>query len=245
MAVKTSQSGARMLCVFEAIASSQPIGASALARLLGEDRSAIQRSIVTLANAGWIAPTSERQVRWELSAKLFSLAHLPSSSDDLRRRARTALEDLRDETGETAFFAMPDRKGFVVVEVAESRNMLRMVPRIGEPIVTGQRATSRAVMSYYDPERQAAVLGRSPTRKELAEFALSRERGYGVSVGEGLEGATSIAAPILDPREFPLAALGITGPSDRLSTDRHDAIGRIVAASAGHLSRSAPAFAIP
>ncbi|MCB2073521.1 MAG: IclR family transcriptional regulator [Novosphingobium sp.] len=239
MAVKTSQSGARMLSVFEIIAAEQPIGASAVARLLEEDRSAIQRAIVTLANAGWIAPTAERQVRWELSAKLFSLANLPRSSDDLRRRARAVLEHLRDETGETAFLAAPDREGFVVAEVAESRHVLRMAPRVGEPIPASQRATSRAVLPYYDPSRQTALLGRSPTRGELADFAASRERGYGVSVGEGHEGATTIAAPVLDHRDQPLAALGITGPSDRLSADRHNTIGRMLAQCADRLSRGA------
>ena len=54
MAVKPLQSLQRALSVIEAIAANQPIGVAALARLLGEDKSAVQRDLMTLADAGWI-----------------------------------------------------------------------------------------------------------------------------------------------------------------------------------------------
>jgi DNA-binding IclR family transcriptional regulator len=227
-----------MLDVLEAIAAQQPIGMSSLARFLGEDKSAVQRSIVTLANAGWISHTSEPPVRWELGARLFAMAHLPRSSDDLRRRARPILEELRDQTGETSFLAIPDVDRFVTVEVAESRHMLRMVPRVGEIISVSQSATGRALLPYYDSARQEALLGHAPTANERAEFAANRKRGYGVSAGEIMQGATTIAAPIFDAQGQPAAAFVITGPTERLSADRHGSIGALLAAAASTLSRS-------
>ena len=55
MAVKRNLSAGRMLAVFETIARAQPVGVSALARELGADKSAVQRDLMTLADAGWIA----------------------------------------------------------------------------------------------------------------------------------------------------------------------------------------------
>lgn len=226
-----------MLEVLEAIAAQQPIGMSSLARQLGEDKSAVQRAIVTLANAGWISPTAEPPVRWELSARLFTMAHLPRSSDDLRRRARPVLDELRNETGETAFLAIPDFSRFVVIELVESLHMLRMVPRIGEVISASRSATGRALLSYYPAARQEALLGHAPTAEELAEFAASKQRGYGVSEGEVLPGATTMAAPVFDAHGQPVAALVITGPTERLSADRHGKIGALLTAAANTLSR--------
>lgn len=240
MGVKSSQSGKRMLEVLETVAAHQPIGMSALAKLLGEDKSAVQRSLVTLAKAGWIAPTAEPPVRWELSARLFAMAHLPRSSDDLRRRARRTLEELRDRIGETAFLAIPDFDRFVVIEVAESHHMLRMVPRVGEIISASLSATGRVMLPYYDVERQRALLGRELTSEDSAEFAESKRRGYGLSVDEVLQGATTMAAPVFDNRGQPLAALVITGPSDRLSAERYDGVGAELILGAARLSRASP-----
>ena len=68
MAVKRSHSAARMLAVFEAVARTQPIGVSALARDLGADKSAVQRDLMTLADAGWIATSPVGNGQWELTA---------------------------------------------------------------------------------------------------------------------------------------------------------------------------------
>jgi IclR family acetate operon transcriptional repressor len=151
MAVKRSQGVARALSVLELIAARQPIGVSALARLLEEDRSAVQRVVMTLADAKWIRLAPERPVRWELSAHIFTIAHLPFSSSGLGQRARRSLEELRDRTGETTLLAIQDVRRFIVTEVAESRYMLRMSTRIGEIISPAKSATGRAVLRPYCP----------------------------------------------------------------------------------------------
>ena len=229
-----------MLAVLEAIAAQQPVGASALARHMGEDKSAVQRSLVTLSKAGWIVPTPDRPVRWELGARLFTLAHLPSSSEDLRRRARKSLEAIRDEIGETTFLAVPDARSFVIIDVAESPHLLRSVPRIGEVISPSHTATSKIMFAYLDEARRHSLLGREPTGEEREEFSASADRGYGLSVGEFMAGSTVIAAPIFDTRGQPNAAIAISGPSDRLPADRHDAIGHALILEASRLSRGKP-----
>ena len=241
MSVKSSQSGTRMLTVLEAIAGSQPIGASALARELDEDKSAVQRSIVTLSKAGWIAPTADRPVRWELSARLFSLAHLPHSTDDLRERCGPSLNALRDETGETAFLAIPDLSHFIVVEVAESRLMLRTAPRIGEHIAPDKSATGKAMLPFFSVVQQAKFLGRDPTDQEIEMFEKSAQQRFAVSVDEVIVGSTNIAAPIFDSTGRPHAAIAISGPSSRLATDELDSTGRLLANAASQLSRRQPA----
>lgn len=237
MSVKSSQSGARMLAVLEVIAEEQPIGASALARLMDIDKSAIQRSLVTLSRAGWISPASERPMRWELSARLFTLAHLPNSSDDLRRRAAPALGEIRDSTGETAFLAIPDQSNFIIIDVAESRQMLRASPRIGEIIPPERSATARAIMPFLDADRRAKLLGRTPGEAELRQFEETAQRGYAVSIDEVMPGSTNIAAPVIGAGGQAAAAIAITAPTSRLDDDARASIGALLADRAARLSR--------
>jgi DNA-binding IclR family transcriptional regulator len=238
LAVKRSQSASRVLSIFELIAAHQPIGVSALAKLLDDDRSAVQRAVATLADAGWIrlAPTSP--VRWELSAHIFAMAHLPDSMTKLRQRARPVLESLREQTGETVFLAIPDSNRFVIIESADSLHTLRMALRVGQVIGPRESATGRAFLPYLDALQQAAMLGHAPDAKDLAEFAATRARGYGLSAGDVMPGATNLAAAIFGALAEPVAALVVSGPSDRLSPERHAEIGALVAQTAAALSRS-------
>jgi IclR family acetate operon transcriptional repressor len=241
MAVKRSQSASRVLAALELIAAHQPIGVSALARLLGEDKSAVQRAVMTLFDAGWIRAAPEPPTRWELTAHMFTLANLPHSANDLRLRARRMLEALRDEIGETVFLAVPDIGRFVVIEVAESLHTLRAALRVGEIIPVRGSATARALLPYLTPERLATTLGgEAPDPADLAEFAATRARGYGLSVGGVMQGSTIVAASIFDTDGQPIAAIGITGPSDRITPDRHDKVGALASECARNLSRGAP-----
>lgn len=234
MAVKRSLSAGRMLQVFERIAQRQPIGVSALARELGADKSAVQRDLMTLADAGWIRPepaAAPGGTRWELTAHILTLARAPSSSDTLRLRARPVLERLRTETGETAYLTMPDTGGpdgdrFVVIDALESFHLLRMVPPVGIVVPLQGSATARAVLPHLPESEQSRLLGGPPDAALRAEFEHARALGYAVNAGDIVPGAIAIAAPILAAEGPPLGALVVTGPSERLTEERRPQIGR-------------------
>jgi IclR family acetate operon transcriptional repressor len=237
LSVKRSHSGARILAVLEAIASHQPIGVRALARLLGEDKSSVQRALMTLADEGWIRVSNEPTTRWEVTAHILAVAHAAQGSNDLRRRARPQLERLRDETGETVLLVVPDVKNFVIADVIESRQMLRMVPHIGLPVSARNTATGRALLPFMDTERQTALLGTKPDRSLLKSFETTRQRGYAASDGEIDPVVTNIAAPIFEFDGAPAGAIVVCGPKERLAASLHDAIGKLIVRTAKELSR--------
>jgi DNA-binding IclR family transcriptional regulator len=232
-----------VLAVLEAIARHQPVGVSALARLLGADKSAVQRAIMTLADDNWIRPAPGPSTRWELTHHILTVAYMGHGEDDLRQSARTAIEQLRDETGESTFFAVPDVQHFIIVESSDSRQMLRTTLNIGLVVPADNSATGRCVLPFFPRERQIEILaGEQPSQALFDHFRLSRQRGYSVSDevvidGVRVDGATTIAAAVFDADRRPLGAVGITGPSERLTEARQAEIGPFVAAAAGALSR--------
>jgi DNA-binding IclR family transcriptional regulator len=151
--VKRSQNAGRTLRVFELVARLQPIGVSAIARESGEPKSAVQRDLVTLADAGWIAPAPGPRGQWELTLHMLSLARPPHSGDSLRHRMRPILEALHAETQETVYLTLPHRDRFVVFDALESRHVLRIVPPIGMPIRVGGSATGKAFLPYLSRDR--------------------------------------------------------------------------------------------
>jgi DNA-binding IclR family transcriptional regulator len=240
MAVKRSSSASRVLKVFEHVAALQPIGVSALARALEADKSAVQRDLMTLADAGWIRGASGAAGQWELTPHVLTLARPPHSTDSLRQRARPALERLRAETGETAYLAVPDGDQFVVIDAVESQRMLRMVPPVGLVIRIEGSATARAILPYLPEADQARLLGRPVTAALRVEFEATLARGYAVNDGEVEESAVAMAAAIVLHRGPPVGALVLTGPAERLTPERRAQLGGPLRREAETLMQAQP-----
>lgn len=237
MAVKRSRSAGRMLAVFEQIAASQPVGVSALARALEADKSAVQRDLMTLADAGWIRPAPGAAGQWELTPRVLTIARPPSSSGSLRQRARPLLDHLRAATGETAYLAVADGDHFVVLEAAESQQMLRMVPPVGIVIRVEGTATGRAVLACLPEEERERWLNGPVPADMMAEIAATGARGYAINDGDIVPGAVAISAAITGTDGYPIGALVLTAPADRLVPARRAEAGQLLRDAARALSQ--------
>jgi IclR family transcriptional regulator, acetate operon repressor len=228
MAVKPLQSLQRALTVIEAISAHQPIGVAALARLLDEDKSAVQRVLVTLQASGWIRSVGDEVTRWEVSSVPLVVAAQAQKRSGVLARARPVLEALRDRTDETTIWAVPDARRVVAVDVVESRQLVRTAPHLGMVMPVDSSAAALAIFAHLDddeiepfgaPTRDAAF------RRELAEV---RARGWSLNAGATNARATSIGAAVLDANSRPMAAIVVSAPSDRLVASQFDAVGDLV-----------------
>ena len=234
MSVKPLQSAERVLIVLEHLAEYQPIGVAALARLLDEDKSAVQRALVTLAAAGWIRPTGDEITRWELTTRALVVASNAQQRLDLARMARATLEALQQQTGETTLLAVPDAGRIVVVDVVESREMVRTAPHVGMVIPTDESAAGQAILAAMADDDRNTFLGAIPIKAVRAELTTARERGWSLNVRQ--PGATSVGAAIRDATGRPLGAIAISAIAERLPRRRHAHYGAMVARAAEALS---------
>jgi len=237
-----------MLSVLEEIARNQPVSSAELVKILGAEKSALQRSLVTLVDAGWIAPIAGPGARWRLTSRIQMVAKTARDRDDLRLIARPAMEHLRDACGETVLLVVPDVDHFVVIDVAECHKLMRIAPKVGLVIPAQDTATARIILPYLDRTEQEAMLGRAPTAGELEHFEITRTRGYAVNItshshtdgGREAIGSANIGSPIFDHDGIPIAALVISGPIERLPASCHDQFGQLAAQAARDVSAGQP-----
>ncbi|MFC4594531.1 IclR family transcriptional regulator [Sphingobium tyrosinilyticum] len=206
-----------------------------------EDKSVIQRAVVTLAEAGWIRSLPSPPTRWEVSARLFTIAHLPRSAGELRQRARSTLEAVRDQSNETVFLAIPDVGRFVVIDVAQGPHPLRAALKEGDIIPVRGSATAAAILPFLDPKSVDVMLAGATYDEGAALRAKSGQGAFAVSVDGVLTGSTSLAAPIFDDMGIPIGAIGLAGPTSRIPEDRHAHLGTLLLSGARNLSQSASA----
>lgn len=236
MAVKQVQSAARVLAAFEALAEHQPVGVSALARLLDDDKSAVQRALLTLAEAGWIARTGADLGQWKLTSRVAALAAVAEQRGNLRAVARPVLEDLRDEFGETMLLSVLRARHVLVIDVVESHQMVRTAPEVGLEIPLEGSAAAQSILAYLPPAELERVLGGPPSRTVLSHLGRARRRGWAVNNRRVRAGASAVGAAVLDQRGRPLASITLSGPAVRLPPAVLAAQGPRIAAAARRLA---------
>ena len=235
MAVKPLQSLARALAAIDAIAEHQPVGLSALARALDEDKSALQRVLVTLHAAGWIRPAGGELTRWELTSHPAVVATKAQRGSGILDRARLAMDQLREATGESVVLAVPDAGQIITLDVVESRHIVRSAPHRGMVLPDGG-AAALAIFSRLPLEEVQSYGGAVDDPSFLDELARTRTRGWSLNAGAVSAAATSIGAALLDPGGRPVAALVVSAPTERLPRTKYAAIGALVHAASLSLS---------
>ncbi len=237
MAVKRVRGVSRGLQVLEAVAKHQPVNVAELARLLDEDKSTMQRTLMTLSDEKWIRAVPGTPPKWELTPRVYALAQTGQGHSDLRHRTRATLDRLRMETQESIMLAVPDRGRLITIEVLESTQMVRAAPFLGMIIQPRESAAGQAVLAYMNEQQQRELLAAEPDDALRAELAEVRKRGYSINDGAILRGSTNIGGAIRNHAGEPIAAIVVVALSERMPIEIRGKVGALVAAAADDLSK--------
>lgn len=173
---------------------------------------------------------SEATKRYRLSQKMLMLGFRSLNEHNLLEAVLPRLRNLRDEVKETACFGiLGDTKG-VFIEQARGYHAFCFVLSPGKSFELHCSAPGKAIMAYLPKTVRDRYLDgmefmryndRTITTREayLDELARVSELGYALDNEEELSGVICIGAPILNYIGYPLGAIWISGPKDRLSND--------------------------
>lgn len=233
--------------VLEAVAETQPVGLSELARIVGLPKSTVQRVLLTLQEVGWLRPTETTPTRWQLTYRVVAVVGRAGGGESLRDNALPVMNELQLATTETIHLAAADGDSLVLVERLDTSHRLRAFLPLGERIPLHASATGLAFLSacgqgYLDDylagplPAQTADTITDPDRIRAVVNEV-RERGYSMNVGGLSLGISSLGAPIVGPSGA-VAALSVSGPSSRITEDRFDELGAQVRDAAARISRA-------
>lgn len=242
MAVKRIRGAARALEVLEAIARHQPVGVGDLSRHLSEHKSTLQRVLMTLSDDGWIRAAPGSPTRWELTARVYTLASMGRGHSELRHRARATLDRLCSETGESVFLAIPDSGRLITIDVMESPKLVRTAPYAGMIIPVPRSAAGLAMLAAMAPHRQKELLGCTPDAPLLAAIDEVRQRGFSISDGAVVDGSINLGAALLTSDGQPLAVVVVSAPTERMPSSLQETTGAMLRETVAHLSRKMPAL---
>ncbi|WP_285744582.1 IclR family transcriptional regulator [Lentzea sp. NBRC 105346] len=212
----------RGLAVLRLLASRPgPVSAASVARELNLPRSTTYHLLSELTDAGFATHFPEEK-RYGLGVAAFELGSAYLRHDPLERLARPLLRRLVDRVEKTAHLG--------VLHGAEALYLVREQPRQPQTIVSdvGVRlpahltASGRAMLAHLPAAQVRALFpsvdgfvdrtGRGPHNLPALRRMLQTERRQGWSVEDGFvtAGFASVAAPVFDHGERPIAAITLT-----------------------------------
>src|SRR5438093_6024125 len=211
----------RALGVLEALADAGgELGTNELARRTRINPSTASRLLATLSAGGYVDHVEESG-RYRLGLRLLQLGNVVLAGLDLREVVRPHLEELVEETGETATLSVPGERDAVTVDFVQSGSSVQSVARLGRPSVAHATAAGKVLLAFggvpFPTGRLERFTPRTLTdhRKLAAALERARAQGWAEAAGERERDLNAIAAPILATEGRLAGILGLQGPGGR------------------------------
>lgn len=162
-------------------------------------------------------------------------------SMDIRAQLRPALEQLRDDLGETVHLMVLQGADALFLDSVESSSALRTSSRIGRTYPAHTTSGGKALLAELPPERLAElypggtlVPGTQRSLHSMAdlkrELRLVRKRGYGSNRGESEPDVAAVAVTIKSSLSRPAAAIAVSAPLSRLTEEQEAGIAKAITA---------------
>ena len=206
------------------------IGIVELANLSGFNISTVHRIASTLVKRGYLSQ-QRRGERYSLNPKLLQFSSVIRKRMKIGDVVLPYLLKLNKLVDETVNLAVLDDNGAVFIEVVESSHYLRTFPQLGanEPLhCTGVGKVFLAHMRDEELERFLNSKGlpyyTENTIRDVSklkqELSLIKREGTAIDNEEFVPGVKCVASPIKDANGDVVAAISLSVPSTRLSSER-------------------------
>ena len=202
------------------------LGISALAKKLGVAKSTAHRLAVTLAAEGFLEQNPETG-RYGLGLALFELGTLVRRRMDVSTLGLPLLGALRDATHESVHLAMLAQTSIMYLYNLESSQAVGTKSYLGMRKPAFCTSEGRVLLAFSPPEQTIAVLkevleprtGNTITDPQVLVKVLDEVRnvGYAFDDEESEVGMRGVAAPVRDASGRVVAAVGLSGPMQRLT----------------------------
>ncbi len=228
---KYVQSLERALTILEVMAKTgEPVTVTELAEKVGLKVSTVHRLLTTLLYRGYVDQDAESS-KYQVGFKVLEIANAVYSFSDIRTLARPYLEELVERCNETANLAVLDDTEIVYIDQVESQNyiIVKMFARVGNRGPVHCTASGKAQLAFLPEERLEQVLSEITFKKFTNETILTPEAlrkelervkrdGFALDWGEMEEFVRCIAAPVFNYEGKAVASIGVSGPSNRITS---------------------------
>lgn len=209
-------------------ASRGPLAASMIATQLELPRSTVYHLLATLQEHGFVMHLPEEQ-RYGLGIAAVELSSAYERQEPLARIARPLIAPLVDRFGFSGHFAVPHGRDVLYVVEERAQGAPALITDVGVRLPMQLAASGRAILAALPRAQVRALFPDSAAFVHRHDIALgpgdveidrysrlrtvlddTKTRGYAFERGSVTPGFSSVALPVLDHRQWPVAAVALT-----------------------------------
>jgi DNA-binding IclR family transcriptional regulator len=224
-----------------------PQGLTLIARELHFPKNTVYRILNTLSVHEYITRDTD-SLRYLLSRKMVTFAYGSAQDRTLMESSLDVMRRLRDMITETVVISIFDRGEGIVLEQVQGLHPFRFVCDPGTRQPVHASASTKAILAYLPAKELETVIkgisfnrltGTTITSHKafINELDNVRHLGYAVDRSEALDGVHCVAAPVLNHQGYPLAAITVTGPKERMPLSAFPRIGMLMSKHTAEISR--------
>jgi len=205
-----------------------------ISRERGLEISHTKRLINTLTNYGYLEKNPVTK-KYSLSLAIVRLSGVLTTTMDIYNEARPILSKLVEKFGENVHLGVLEELNVLYLDKFESLYSSRLATHVGKRNPAYCTGCGKVLLAFK-PEYEQQELLKKISYQGFEQFAsktiqtvedlkkdldIIAKNGYAISIDEIEDGFTSIAVPILDFSEKVIAAISITGSSDKIKISPH------------------------
>lgn len=249
MPANTTQTLQRAIAILDSFSPNKPdLGVREAARIVGLSSSTTGRLLASLKELG-VLDQNPKTHTYSLGGKVLTWANIYTNTLDVRNLSMSALQQLHQDTQETISLYVMEGDERVCVERLESPQNVRIVARIGRRLPLYAGSAGKVFLAFLPEERRNEILNHTDFTPFTSQTITDRERlmeelekiksqGFAVSRGEWTSDASGVAAPIFNSSREIVAAITISGPSQRFTDEKILKYSREILVVAGKISRT-------
>ncbi len=218
------QTLARGLRILELLADAQDgLTSTELAELLAVDKSTMSRLMGTLEKY-YFVERNEQTRRYYLGIHLQELGRRAGQHASLRELSELHLQQLADATRENAHVAVMSASQALTIADVPSTEPLRVFSEVGRRAPLHCSAIGKCLLAFSEMPRPSSMT-RYTEKTMTSPDALTTEleavrlQGYALDDEELTLGVRGLAVPIRNREGRAIAAMGLSGPSVRMTYD--------------------------
>jgi IclR family transcriptional regulator, acetate operon repressor len=222
------------------------LGTSDISRILDLPKNFVFRATGVLYFKGYLA-RNEKSKKFSLSHKLLSMGYGVVHQSSLLEIAAPLMRKLRNDVGETVLLSVVEGLEGVVLDSVAGLHPFRFVVEVGSRFPLYASAPGKASLAFMEQEAAGKIIENMSFERLTANtitdpeqflkgLEIVRSCGYATDRSEGFDGCNCLAAPIFDRSSKVVAAVTVTGPSNRVTCKSIDTVGEKVLAIASAIS---------
>ena len=222
----TVQAARRALRIIEAIQELNGASATEIAEYLDQSRSNVYKYVNTLEEERYVVKDGDNVYR--VGLKTLNLGAAARQRRAIYETAKPQIEELATKSSETASLMVEEHGQGILLYRSDSHRPVDLDIHAGRETHLHATAMGKAILAHLPRRRVNEILDRyglpRMTEKTIAhedalfaELEEIRERGWASDDEERFNGLRCVGVAILDTEDRVLGAIGISGPSSRLT----------------------------